>query len=261
EDGSHYTTSSSEFVTWTVSPEDSGVTVDENGVVDTSGVNVTGEETVNVTITATGHGPFDGVSKTIDLSITAPSIATLSGAACGGQLNDTDPENAKGACLKIATNDVGQWFTSTPSIAMMEALGYTQAGGSCDTYGGRCYSSTVTETGVDGPRGGVFATFTQDAINGGTGQSGQVYRYCQDLSAMTFAGKSDWRRPTLNELKSLYSDNGNMWTGFGWPAFQVYWSSTPSTSTTWWSWALRPGVANDAGHYNSYRNASCVSGS
>lgn len=73
EDGSHYTTSSSEFVTWAVTPEDAGVTVDENGVVDTSGVTVTGEESVNVTITAIGHGPFEGVTKTVTMTVTPPA--------------------------------------------------------------------------------------------------------------------------------------------------------------------------------------------
>ncbi|WP_082069662.1 DUF823 domain-containing adhesin [Vibrio sp. S234-5] len=70
EDGSSYTTTDSEYVTWTVSPEDSGVTVDENGMVDTSGV--TGSEEVVVTITATGHGPFEGVTKTTILTVTPP---------------------------------------------------------------------------------------------------------------------------------------------------------------------------------------------
>ncbi|MBE4605932.1 hypothetical protein BOO26_19835 [Vibrio navarrensis] len=70
EDGSSYTTTDSEYVTWTVSPEDAGVTVDENGMVDTSGVS--GSDNVVVTITATGHGPFDGVTKTTILTVTPP---------------------------------------------------------------------------------------------------------------------------------------------------------------------------------------------
>ncbi|MBE3658991.1 hypothetical protein BOO92_20190, partial [Vibrio navarrensis] len=71
EDDTVYTTTDSEYVTWTVSPEDSGVTVDENGMVDTSGV--TGSANVVVTITATGHGPFEGVTKTTTLTVTPPA--------------------------------------------------------------------------------------------------------------------------------------------------------------------------------------------
>ncbi|MBE3663511.1 hypothetical protein BOO91_21685, partial [Vibrio navarrensis] len=187
EDGSHYTTSSSEFVTWTVSPEDSGVTVDENGMVDTSGV--TGSDNVVVTITATGHGPFEGVTKTTTLTITGPDFSTLSAAACGGQLNDADKTNATGECLKIATNNAGQWFTSSPSEAMVQALGYTKAVGSVDTNGGRTYASTNMETGSYGPAGGVFPRFDQLAIGNGDGVNGQFDRWCQDLAAMNFGGK------------------------------------------------------------------------
>ncbi|EMQ2878854.1 DUF1566 domain-containing protein, partial [Vibrio navarrensis] len=260
EDGSHYTTSSSEFVTWTVTPEESGVTVDENGNIDTSGVT----ESVVVAITATGHGPFEGVTKTTTMTVTLPDIATVSGAACGGQLNDADKENAKGACLKIATNDAGQWFTSTPSLAMMEALGYTQAAGSVDTNGGRTYASTYTEDGYYGPNGGVFARFDQLAFNGGDGVNGQFDRYCQDLSAMTFAGKSDWRRPTKDELQSLQADNGSLWTGAGWPTTFYYWSVTPRSSSRYYDVSLSHGGSPSSNNDGSPVHgiyASCVSGS
>lgn len=75
EDGTHYTTASSGFVTWTVTPG-SGATVDANGVVNTDGVNVTGNESANVTITATGHGPFEGVTKTVTITVKAATYPT-----------------------------------------------------------------------------------------------------------------------------------------------------------------------------------------
>ncbi|MBE3658582.1 hypothetical protein BOO92_18035, partial [Vibrio navarrensis] len=259
EDGSSYTTTDSEYVTWTVSPEDSGVTVDENGMVDTSGV--TGSDNVVVTITATGHGPFEGVTKTTTLTITAPDFSTLNAAACGGQLNDTDKENAKGACLKIATNNAGQWFTSSPSEAMVQALGYTQAAGSVDTNGGRTYAGTHTETGSYGPAGGVFARFDQLAIGNGDGVNGQFDRWCQDLAAMNFGGKADWRRPTQNEVVSLYNDRGDMYSVSGWPTGYSYWASTPSGSGYYHvGLGLLNGNASgvNPGH-GDY--ASCVSGS
>ncbi|KJR30121.1 hypothetical protein UF06_09810 [Vibrio sp. S234-5] len=258
EDGSSYTTTDSEYVTWTVSPEDSGVTVDENGMVDTSGV--TGSDNVVVTITATGHGPFEGVTKTTTMTITAPDFSTLNAAACGGQLNDADKTNATGECLKIATNNAGQWFTSSPSEAMVQALGYTQAAGSVDTNGGRTYASTHTQTGSDGTAGGVFAGFDQLAIGNGVGVNGQFDRWCQDLAAMNFGGKADWRRPTDNELLSLYIARGNMWSVSGWPANYAYYSSTPYSNTSdFWRVDLRDGYMNTSNPaYSQY--VSCVSG-
>ncbi|EMQ2878960.1 DUF1566 domain-containing protein, partial [Vibrio navarrensis] len=257
EDGSHYTTTSSEFVTWTVTPEDSGVTVDENGNIDTSGVT----ESVVVTITATGHGPFEGVTKTTTMTVTLPDIATLSGAACGGQLNDTDKENAKGACLKIATNSAGQWFTSTPSLPMMEALGYTLADGNVDTNGGRTYDRAYLEDGSYGPKGGAFAGFDQLAFNGGYGENGQFDRYCLDLSAMTFAGKSDWRRPTLEELESLYAAIGDMWAVSGWPTGgERYVSSSPVGDPGYYDVRMNSGAVGGT-HPGNPGYASCVSGS
>ncbi|MBE4593889.1 hypothetical protein BOO24_16270 [Vibrio navarrensis] len=258
EDGTVYTTAESEHVTWTVSPEDSGVTVDEHGVVDTSGV--TGFDNVVVTITATGHGTFDGVTKTTTLTITKPDFSTLNAAACGGQLNDTDKENAKGACLKIATNNAGQWFTSSPSVAMTEALGYTVAAGSVDTNGGRTYATVWDETGSAGPAGGTFARFEQLAIGNGHGGNGQFDRWCQDLSAMNFGGKADWRRPSRAELSSLYNDKGNMWTVSGWPTEgSYYWSSTADGSNYIGVKLNYGGTFSTIPSSDGY--ASCVSGS
>ncbi|QPL52931.1 hypothetical protein [Vibrio navarrensis] len=260
EDGSHYTTSSSEFVTWTVSPEDSGVTVDENGMVDTSGVT----ESVVVTITATGHGPFDGVTKTTTMTVNLPDIATVSGAACGGQLNDADKVNARGACLKIATNNAGQWFTSTPSIAMMDALGYTKAAGNVDTNGGRTYAGSFTENGVHGPEDGVYAQFDQLAIGNGEWVDGQLDRWCHDLAALNFGGKSDWRRPTRDEVKSLVSERGDMYDGYGWPVGRLYWSTTISDVSGSFVkvWVLGFYNVNADNQYLSTHNgyAACVAG-
>ncbi|MBE4605941.1 hypothetical protein BOO26_19885 [Vibrio navarrensis] len=254
EDGSSYTTTDSEYVTWTVSPEDSGVTVDENGMVDTSGV--TGSEEVVVTITATGHGPFEGVTKTTTMTITAPDFSTLNAAACGGQLNDTDKENAKGACLKIATNDAGQWFTSSPSLAMMEALGYTQAAGNVDTNGGRTYVRLWTESNA-----GNFALFDQRALGTGVGPTGQYDRWCHDLASMRFGGRDDWRRGTVAEFATLSNDNEGIATrSTGFPDAAAYWSSTSSggvyylvSITGGYSYLSSPGTG-----YDYY--ASCVSG-
>nr|CAC40972.1 hypothetical protein [Vibrio pommerensis] len=256
EDDTVYTTTDSEYVTWTVSPEDAGVTVDENGVVDTSGV--TGSEEVVVTITATGHGPFEGVTKTTTMTITAPDFSTLNAAACGGQLNDADKTNATGECLKIATNNAGQWFTSSPSEAMVQALGYTQAAGGVLTNGGRTYASTFTETGSDGPAGGVFARFDQVAIVNGDGDSGQFDRWCLDLAAVNFGGKADWRRPSKDELLSLRHDRGHMYSESGWPTHSTYWTGTPGNSGYYRVYLSSGGSGTGFAPNPGY--ASCVSG-
>ncbi|EJG0582697.1 Ig-like domain-containing protein, partial [Vibrio parahaemolyticus] len=137
---------------------------------------------------------------------------------CGGQVNDTDKENAKGNCLKV-TESNGRWFTSTPSLEVMKVLGYTQQDSSNNS--GKTYAATYTEDGSSGPSGGTFARFRQDGTGGVQNQ-----RYCQHLADMGFAGRNDWARPSINELSALFIDHGNMWTNFGWPTRFVYKSDT-----------------------------------
>ncbi|WP_348224506.1 DUF1566 domain-containing protein, partial [Vibrio parahaemolyticus] len=114
-------------------------------------------------------------------------------------------------------------FTSTPSKAVMDALGYHLD--DSGTNAGQSYARTYKETGSNGPSGGEFARFRQDGD--GTAGGTQHQRYCQNLADMDFAGRSDWRRPTKDELVSLYGESGHMWTEFGWPAYYYYWSETP----------------------------------
>ncbi|EMQ2878984.1 hypothetical protein V9N52_004343, partial [Vibrio navarrensis] len=134
EDGSHYTTSSSEFVTWTVTPEESGVTVDENGNIDTSGVTVTGEESVTVVITATGHGPFDGVSKTTTLTVTPSPYPEGSievpGVGVFTKPLTTAQADSLGVTYSSSAGDIGEsWavYNPTLALAMCSQLGYRLA--------------------------------------------------------------------------------------------------------------------------------------
>ncbi|MEZ8099289.1 hypothetical protein [Vibrio bivalvicida] len=207
-------------------------------------------------------GALSGQSGGESLTVTAPDFATLAGGACGGELNDSDPNNATGECLKIATAEVdGQtlWFTSTPSLAMMEAMGYTAQNASSNE--GLSYATTYSETGTNGPSGGEFARFRQDGAgyDSATAEGGQFDRYCQTLADRNFAGKSNWRRPTMTELSGLYTERGNMWDALGWPTNTTYWSSTPDGS-------VFDGVRLLNGDTSAYgpainRYASCVSGS
>ncbi|MBY7711009.1 hypothetical protein JJB90_26045 [Vibrio alginolyticus] len=151
---------------------------------------------------------------------------------CGGEVNDADKANAAGNCLKVATDDADNWFTSTPSQAVMEALKYTQSNAEDNT--GDTYAAINAEDDTHGPAGVIFARFRQDGdgvLNpdvGGTGDNGQLHRWCQKLSDINFGGKDYWRRPTAEELSGLYSHAGNLWENLGWPTGNRYWTSTIS---------------------------------
>ncbi|EGR2875481.1 DUF1566 domain-containing protein, partial [Vibrio parahaemolyticus] len=145
---------------------------------------------------------------------------------CGGQVNDTDKENAKGFCLKIAeiqdpNDNKTKWFTSTPTTRALSTLGYYLD--DSDNNEGKSYADTFLENAHNGPMDGIFVRFKQTGV-GGT----QHERYCQNLADVGFAGRSDWRRPTKDELIALHNEHGSMWTNFGWPTSYYYWSDTPN---------------------------------
>ncbi|EOV3440929.1 hypothetical protein ACOW85_004600, partial [Vibrio parahaemolyticus] len=198
------------------------------------------------------------------VSFYASCVAPPPPKICGTGVDDADKTNATGNCLKVATDADGKWFTSTPSIAVMDALGYTV--GDSSTNSGKTYDFTHKETGASGPTDGVFAAFRQDGAGvvepgGGddanAGVDGQFDRWCQDLAVMGFAGKSTWRRPTLAELQGLYTANGNMWNARGWPAYRDYWSSRPTVS----GYKIVHLLNGDVGSVNPFFGyyASCVS--
>ncbi|EPW6725677.1 Ig-like domain-containing protein [Vibrio parahaemolyticus] len=203
-----------------------------------------------------------------EITDTAAMTFTPGVTICGGAVNDANKINATGICLKVATDADGNWFTSSPSIAVMNALGYTASNSANNS--GDTYASTSTESGSYGPYGGVFATFSQDGdgvVNPGDsgadgtneGINGQFDRWCQDLAAMGFAGKSTWRRPTSDELQDLYAANGNMWTARGWPANGSYWSSTVNGSRRYNTVNLSDGRVFSVYGPRDDRYSSCVS--
>ncbi|TKG06074.1 DUF1566 domain-containing protein, partial [Vibrio sp. F13] len=76
-------------------------------------------------------------------------------------------------------------------------------------------------TGVHGPNGMIVSRFKwQNADN-----------YCNTIN---YDGIMGWRLPTKNELVALYDSTqgggqnnpGGMWSKYGWPSSQTYWSST-----------------------------------
>ncbi|MGR5235678.1 Ig-like domain-containing protein [Vibrio alfacsensis] len=160
----------------------------------------------------------------------APSIGI-----CGGAINDDDKFNATGKCLKVATDNSGNWFTSTPSQAVMNELHYSiTPGGTGRNYVGIHHTGKAN----DGPEDASFAMF--DQLGGDTeGNGGQYDRWCKNLAAMNFAGTDKWQRATLHQLDVLIADNSvpgsisdGMWNYHGWPAGMPYWSNTKSSDNS-----------------------------
>ncbi|HHY0447917.1 TPA: hypothetical protein ACVU4T_004909, partial [Vibrio parahaemolyticus] len=249
-----------ESVTWSVELAE--------GESDTYGVTVDVEEGSGVaTVTSSTQTGVVKVTATDDVGNSNFSVVTVEELLpmCGSGVDDTDQTNAVGACLKVASDSAGRWFTSTPSLAVMELLEYTLE--SSDTNSGDTYASTYTETGSYGPIDGVFARFRQDG-NGviapgegddvNAGVDGQFDRWCQKLVSLNFAGKNDWHRPTKDELVGLYSDvGGSLWGARGWPISTSYWSASVDGSA--YNFVnLLVGSVNSTSPSNVFY-ASCVS--
>jgi len=200
--------------------------------------------------TATITASLNAIDGNTDLQITISSIS-----ACGIGINDTDLSNGQGVCLKlveggadgptnaaarvppvVSTGDANdKLFTGNPSIALAEALGYS-LDDSADSVG-RTYARAQGATG-----GGTWVMFRQDGdgwqsdnniLNPPHGDGGQFDRYCKVLTELAFYGRSNWRRPTEDELLDLYYDkdldSGNtIYDAFGWAHPRTYWTSTGS---------------------------------
>ncbi|WP_227993406.1 hypothetical protein, partial [Shewanella sp. YLB-07] len=244
-------------VNWTIfSQSGSGATIDTNtGVLST-----TADSVGDITVRSTGTSA--AWDKTADKTIIVTEFELL---MCGA-VNDNDPTNAAGDCLKVATDGAtGMLFTSTPSLVVMDALGYQEAAGSANINGGKTYAEIIIENGTYGLVGS-FARFDQILIGGDNtsstsvgGVSGQYDRWCKNLSDMNFNGRADWRRASLAELEGLYSDRGGMDIGYGWPAgMSSYWSSTGTWYTFYYITLGGSGGVHDyAPSWPFY--ASCVS--
>lgn len=210
----------------------------------TNSVSWVSSDTAVATVSSTGLvTAVAGGSATITASLSGQndtSVITVNlFTSCGTGLNDTGSTNATGVCLKLADDGSGNWFTSTPSLALMNTLGYTQATGES---GGKTYARTYDETGPDpgsNISGGPAGTFVEFDLLGHSWPSavgGQAYRYCQDLASISFAGKSDWRLPTSAELEAFTEHHiggaGTLYTTYGWPTDRPYWSSTENAFET-----------------------------
>ncbi|MBU2898972.1 DUF1566 domain-containing protein [Vibrio hepatarius] len=166
----------------------------------------------------------------------------------GGGIDDDSKSTASGECLKIReildpSNNKYKWFTSTPSLQLMNKLGYiTTPEDDTPNNSGDSYAQAKTEDGNDGPAGFSFAAFRQDGLNAippttvgpmdhDAGKFGQAYRWCEKLNEIEFAGKTGWQIPSWNELMYMTdfeASVGSMYDRFGWPVGLPY--------QAWQSW-------------------------
>lgn len=126
------------------------------------------------------------------------------GIEAGGGVNDDDPNNAVGTCLKLATGDNQErWYTSSPSMAYANLLNVTT-----QSYA-TCFSLGFVNCEGD------FFTFSYD----------EAENFCAALNSVNFAGYSSWSMPLQAVLEPdlLYGKVPvSMGTRFGWPTNTIY---------------------------------------
>ncbi|KHF13169.1 hypothetical protein PO80_19320, partial [Vibrio parahaemolyticus] len=144
---------------------------------------------------------------------------------CGGRFNDNDRYNASGRCLKVVAYNyqgyVDKLSTSSPSLSVMEFMGYTRQDEPDNE--GKTYSYLREEIGRSG---GEYATFRLESVEG---QSDQARRFCAHLSRINFAGHNEWILSRVSDLETIYTGL-DTWQAFGWPTVQYYWTSATQGS-------------------------------
>ncbi|TKF22169.1 DUF1566 domain-containing protein, partial [Vibrio kanaloae] len=104
---------------------------------------------------------------------------------------------------------------------------------------------------IDNERNGTSTVlFTQHKSN-------QYINYCNVLSELRIAGRSNWRRSSLEELESLFTSRDNI-LDLGWSFSRYFWTSTFGTDGRFWQISLSAGHKNEE-HPNSGKQAACFS--
>lgn len=259
-------------ITWS-SSDTSKLTISQSGEMEV--VQVSLPNAVRIIATAA-----NGLTATVDTRLLI--IPKVCGNTQGhpldtsfdGGINNTSRSNISGNCLKIAeaeTEGRKKWFTSSPSLAVMDALGYISYPSHDSPSVGDHYNYLSNINEYDAM--GSFPVFNQygygvsvpGSENGMEGVNGQYDRWCKKLALLNFAGKSDWRRATHTELVALYrfaGVSGSMSQRYGWPTMEHY---STSTAYTWeplyGNWAgisMVTGLTSYLNVYDAYY-ASCVS--
>lgn len=198
------------------------IVTDNQGNIQVSLIN---SEAEDVTLVFTMSDP-DVVIKTNEVTVTFLEPETVI-PVCGG-INDTDKTNATGACLKVIRPSNGWLFSSSPSIALMDLLGYTIDIYDVDgTEKTTTYREVLYETGEFGPVDGAFAGFMAETPR----YNRQAVRWCDELNKRGFMQRTNWALPFQSypdgnqfvEIKK--GANGTItkgWADMGWPTKYYY---------------------------------------
>lgn len=186
-----------------------------------SPINVTEGKGKQLTATATFS---DNTSSPVTDSVTwdvenqAKAIVTPLGEINGLEIGNTtlvatkdsipsDPVNIEVMCYTAdkcvdVVNINGSMFTSSPSNEYRVLYNLSASGGFPD---------------VDGAIFNIYDRNTAPPV-------------CTNYNNITLKGRSNWRIPTISELRSVYSSFGNMYEARGWPVLGYYRTTTDAYS-------------------------------
>ncbi|WP_434565594.1 Ig-like domain-containing protein (plasmid) [Vibrio chagasii] len=153
----------------------------------TATVTPTGLLSGNAVADTTVEAFKDGVtSNTVDVEVTAYT--------CGW---------TRGQCVDLFDTGSGTLFTNSPSKTFL------------DSIGGSANDGFTQEIGTSGPTGDFHLFYWNNAN-----------LLCDTYNTNNIAGRTNWRLPSLNELRGLFNAHGNMFTARNWAVRINYWTST-----------------------------------
>ncbi|MCG9789976.1 Ig-like domain-containing protein, partial [Vibrio mediterranei] len=170
----------------------------------------------------------DGTSSVVSNSVTwtsyEPQTATVTpaGLLSGNEVGTTTVE----AFLDGVTSN-------TVNVNIHEC---SLTGSSCvdtfDSGSGVLFTNSPSKTFLDNIGGSANNGFTQEIFS--KGPVGDFYWFywdnanllCDTYNSKNIAGRTNWRLPTLNELRGLFNTHGNMFTARGWAVRIKFWTST-----------------------------------
>ncbi|MEM7183011.1 MAG: Ig-like domain-containing protein [Spirochaetota bacterium] len=145
---------------------------------------------------------------------------------------------------------------------------YTNAPGTTvNDLGSFLFCNEIDNDCNGGVNGGTYGEFTGNA----NASTATAWKACNDANSIPFAGRTNWRVPTRDELRSIidYSQSepaidqtyfpNTISAHGGWDGESTYWSSTSSSSTAAWYQGLKVGSVGVASKLRDYY-VRCVSG-
>lgn len=186
-------------------------------------------------IVATYKGHKADTYITVTSGICGHELGENIGTQDGGGINDTK-DNAKGnACIKVAEGTYDNktyYFTAPPSKEFVESTGLFIVDNSSNNSGNSVGSYYAPGEHPDDK----FANFRADGlgVNYPTFKDSQSDRWCQNLKRVAFAGKTDWRTPSQDELEGLIAGQ-NMGEIFNWASGHNWTASTCSSTNGFWA--------------------------